>query len=241
LPTFMTAKQIAENALKIIGAFPSTMTQADAGDLSTALTWLEMIMNTQAGIRPMAGFWDILEIPLQADIGDYNLTDYGGDAFIQEVFSASLVDSSGNTTPLELVFESDAVIENLSERGPPSRAIVTRDILPVMKLYPAPAQSNEDAGQIVRVRYQSYHSAINPSGTGQVDVKLRPAWYMWAIKKLAYELGCGPVRRLPEGELQRLDKDSLVLEMDLMARDGKYNKKPLISEPVAGSDHSWRV
>ena len=235
MPTYQTAKQVAENALSTIGAFPASQSQADAGELSKALMWLEMILNSQAGVRPMAGFFRIVDIPVTADIGDYLLSDYDDAAGTQHVFSASLVGTSGEPQPLELMYENEAALEDLSDTGTPTRAVITKDAKPRMKLYPEPTQSNQDAGQVIRIRIQTYHDPIDPTGTADADLLLRPSWYLWIVKRLAYEIGSGPVRKIGSGEIDRLEKAADKLEKELLARDGKNNVSgPPVTEAYGG-------
>lgn len=236
MPTFLSAKKVAENALKTIGAFPPSMSSADPGELKTAMQWLEMILNTTAGIRPVAGFWRIFDIPLEAGVGDYDLDDYADDAGVQHVFSVNIVDAQGDVDPLEMIFENDSATENLEDTGQPDRVVITRDAHPVLKVYPTPTSTEEDAGLVLRVRVQTYHTPIDHAGIGDEDLLLRPSWYLWVNNKLAYELGKGPVRRLQENELKRFQTDYMVLESALLARDGQYNSgKPPVTEPMAGS------
>ena len=215
MPNIKTAKDVAEDALKTIGAFPSSQTSADAGELRDTLNWLEMLLNYQSGIRPLAGFWQLLEIPLEAGVGDYDLSDYASDRGVNHVFAVFLVDNNGDTDPLEFQYENTALAEDLSDTGRPCRVTVTKDRDMVMKVYPEPTQIHEDQGMILRVRVQTYHSKIDREGNGDEDILLRPAWYLWLVKRLAYEIGDGPIRRLTEGELRRLEKGAMKLEKQL--------------------------
>lgn len=232
-----TAKQIAEDALSTIGAFPASQAQADEGELKKAMNWLEMLLNSMAGIKPLAGFWMTIDIPLEAGEGDYLLSDYHTEAETQHVFSVGLVQDTGDVTPLPLIWEDQANFENLEQTGAPQRVCATRDLDPYLKVYPKPTQTEEDAGLTLRVRIQTLHEDIDNTGTGDADIRLRPSWYLMLIKKLSYEIGMGPVRRLPEGELKRLQDDADRLENQLLARDGQYNTgSPPSTEPMAGWD-----
>lgn len=233
-----TAKQIAENALSTIGAFPASQPQADAGELKKTLGWLEMLLNSISGIRPLAGFWRVVDIPLEAGIGDYLLSDFDDAAGTQHVFSVGIVNDQGSVDPLDMLWEDEAVLENLEKTGRPRRVVVTKDTDPELKVYPTPTQTEQDAGLVLRLRIQTYHDEIDTSGIGDEDILLRPAWYLWLTKRLAYEIGCGPVRHLLEAELTRLQNDSERLEAQLLARDGQYNSStPPLTEPMAGSGH----
>jgi len=236
LPTIKTAKNIAEDALSTIGAFPASQSKPDPGELKKTLNWLEMLINYESGIRPLAGFWQVFDIPIESGIGDYNMSDYSEERGVCHVFSATLVDLNGDTDPLEFMYEGDAVYEDLTETGRPSRATVTKDKDMVLKVYPTPTQIQEDAGIVIRVRVQTYHESIDPSGVADEDIRLRPSWYLWLTKRLAYEIGTGPVRRLGENELRRLENNAEKLENALLARDGKgTSPSPPVTEPMAGS------
>ena len=236
MPTYQTAKEIAENALSTIGAFPPSQSQADAAELRRALKWLEMVLNSEVGCRPVAGFWRIIEIPLEAGVGDYLLSDYSDASETQHVFSAFLVKGSADPVPLEMLWENQSVAENLNDTGTPDRIVVTKDVMPTLKVYPTPVQEDEDSGTVIRLRIQVYHNSIDQTGTGDNDISLRPSWYLWATKRLAYEIGSGPVRWLSKGELNELEKSSDSLWEKLIARDGKQNSgKPPVTQPMAGS------
>ncbi len=239
MPTIQSAKQIAENALSTIGAFPASRSAPDPGEMKKTLRWLEMLLNYQTAIRPVDSFWTVADIPIEAGVGDYNLSDYVDESGACHVFSAFLVDSGGNIEPLDLEYQSTAAAENLVRTGKPQRATVKMDTDAVngtLSVYPTPTQTEQDAGYILRVRIQTFHAPIDETGAGDEDVKLRPSWYLWATKRLAYEIGSGPVRRLAEGELARIDSDATRLENALLARDGQQiSPGPPVTEPVACS------
>jgi len=236
MPSYQTAREVAANSLSKIGAWPSSQTQPDARELKIAMRWLEMILNNQSGIRPTAGFWDTIDVPIQAGIGDYDLQDYVKDAGVQSVFSVSMVTVLGNVEPLDVISERDAVFKNIKENSTPQSAAITRDVKPVLKVYPTPTQADEDAGTVFRIRIQSFHKVIDPEGTNDTEIMLRPSWYLWLTYRLAYEIGGGPVRRLPKQELKDIKEDYRVMESQLYARDGQYNTvQPPITRPVEGS------
>lgn len=243
MPTIQSAKQIAENALSTIGAFPASRAAPDPGEMKKALRWLEMLLNHETAIRPIGFFWQVFDIPLEAGVGDYELSDYSEERGVCHVFSVSLVDSGGNCNPLDLLYGSQAAEENLTDTGQPTRATVKYEgsdaaarTSGTLSVYPEPTDTEEDAGLVLRVRVQTFHDKIEEDGTGDHDVRLRPSWYLWATKRLGYEIGSGPVRRLSEGELKRLEDDTTKLENALLARDGQQiSPGPPVTDPVTGS------
>ncbi len=236
MPTIQTAKQIAENALSTIGAFPASRSAPDPGEMKKALRWLEMLLNYQTAIRPVGSFWQVIEIPLEANVGDYDLQDYVDESGACHVFSVFIVDSGGHTEPLDLEYSSTSVAENLARTGVPLRATVKMDselVNGTISVYPMPTQTEQDAGYKLRVRIQTFHAPIDETGAGDENLKLRPSWYLWVTKRLAYEIGSGPVRRLAEGELARIDSDAGRLENALLARDGQQiSPGPPVTEPM---------
>lgn len=236
MPNVQSAKVVAENALSTIGAFPASQSKPDPGEMNKALRWLEMLLNFESGIRPLAGFWQVFDIPIEAGIGDYDLADYAEERGVVHVFSAFVVDANGDTDPIDFQYESQAVSENLNQTGRPTRATVTKDRDMVLRVFPTPTQVEADMGLVIRVRVQTYHDDIDPAGVADEDIRLRPSWYLWLTKRLAYEIGSGPVRRLSEGELKRLDDDSAKLESALLARDGQFTgPTPPVTGPMDGS------
>lgn len=195
-----------------------------------------MILNNQSGIRPTAGFWNTVEIPIQAGIGDYNLEDYVDASGAQHVFSVSVVTILGNVEPLEIINEKDTAFENLKDTGSPRSVAITKDVKPVLKVYPTPTLSDEEAGSVIRIRFQSFHTPIDQNGTNDTKIMLRPSWYLWLTYRLSYEIGGGPVRRLATQELRDIKTDYQLLETQLYARDGQYNSStPPTTKPVEGS------
>lgn len=236
MPSYQTARQVATNALSKIGAFPSSQGQPDERELKIAMGWLEMILNNQSGIRPTAGFWNVIDIPIQAGIGEYELEDYTKESGVQHVFSASIVTILGNVDPLDIISEKDAVFKNIKENSTPYCVAITKDVKPVLKVYPTPTQSDEESGAVFRLRIQSFHKGIDPSGTNDTEISLRPSWYLWLTYRLSYEIGGGPVRRLASAELRDIKNDYMMLETQLYARDGQYNTAtPPTTKPVEGS------
>lgn len=236
MPTIQTAKVVAENALSTIGAFPASQSQPDPGELKKTLRWLEMLLNHMSGIRPVAGFWQYFDIPIEAGIGDYNMADYAEERGVCHVFSVCVVNSNGDPDPLDFEYENTALQENLSRTGCPVRATVTKDRDMVLKVYPTPTQTEEDAGLVLRVRVQTYHDDIDDEGIADEDIRLRPSWYLWLTKRLACEIGSGPVRRLSKSELDELKESAKEMEADLLARDGQQTSpRPPVTDPVAGS------
>lgn len=233
MPNYLTAKNLAEEALREIGAFPPSQSQADAGELRVTLLRLELMLNSYVGMRTMAGLRDTVEIPLIEGETVYRLEDYTDENSAQHVFSIMCVENTGNVTPVDIVFDSQAQENDLTQSATPWQAVVSQNVKPVITVWPKPTASDVSAGRFIRVRLQTYAAAVDPQGIADKDTKLRPSWYWWAITKTAYAIGRGAVRRLSDGELKLLREDSELLENRLLAYDGSQDtSQPHVTEPM---------
>ena len=230
MPNLLKAKEIAESALRVIGSFTPNQIQADEGELRVAMQWLELTMNDLIGSRPISGYWATRTLTLRAGVNEYTL-DNEIDLSVQELFSASLIEQSGTVYPMAMLFENQAVEENEITTGTPYKIVITRDKFPKLKVYPMPTQSDVDSGRVIRLRFQTYEIALDRTGVQDNYLYLRASWQLFAIKKLAYEIGIGPVRHMNETELQRLQSDCMMHEQNLLSRDGLYDTgQPPVTE-----------
>lgn len=211
------------------------MSSPDPGEYRTALEWLEMIINETSGVTAFTGFYDTVDVPLTADENEYLLSDFTDDGSASRIFSVVLVRGTADPVPIPMIWESESLEENVNDTGSSRRVVITDDPVPTLKVYPTPTDTEEDAGDLLRLRIQTYSDGINHAGTGNENTSLRPSWYLFMTKRLAYEIGLGPVRRLDDRELKRLKDDADMTEAKLLGRDGQRGPTPPVTEPMAGT------
>jgi hypothetical protein len=229
VPNLKTSKDIAEDALRYVGAFPPSQTQADAAELKVALRFLETILQYHVGVRPALGTWATIDIPLVASKSEYKITDHMDEDWAAEVFSIGVVGTNGDYDPLTLL-GADDFVKLPTASGTPIYYKNSILVAPVISVNPTPVAADVTAGNVLRVRIQKYQVATDPTGIADNDLNLRPSWHLWATNAVAYEIGKSPVRRLPEGELARFEKDRDRYEAALLAKDGQ-EKQVRICEP----------
>lgn len=221
MSSLLTAEQLCEQALQMIGAFPTSETSADAEDMRRASTWLDLNMAQFAGETRV--WWLVtstLNIDLAASTPTYDLETVMGagwpaDGFLFPV-EAWLEDSASpaNRYPLEIVIRYDIEDKTKPQQsGTPYQIHIDRRAgAKTLTVYPVPAVATWNIKLIVqtfgRPTAPGGVSGIAPAGAN--DHGIRETWQRWMIYQLAVDLGSGPVRRLSradrDGYEQKADK-----------------------------------
>jgi len=215
-----TAKQIAEEALKKIGAFSLHDSGADPVELDRALTWLDLIVAEQAGKRTC--HWlipDTVSLSLTGGTADYDMNAVLGvglpDNGIQFPVSATISDDNGNETPLTLVHRDQyEEIPDKTSTGTPEWIYIDRLYEPTLKTYPV--LGSGVTGYTINLVVQRFSETFHNT-KGNQATELRPAWQLWAIYKLAATIGDGTVRRVPDREIKMFHDVAKTSEVDLLA------------------------
>jgi hypothetical protein len=224
MPNYLVAKDICEMALQEIGAFSPQDSQADAGELIIALRRLEVMLNDEIGSSVLAGYFRTFDIPLAVSGRSYPVKDFADKDMLERIFSIHVVEKS-NLSVSDVVLVDEEKYNALSwlDTGTPNTVFIDKDVLPTIYVYPVLGNGVADGDFYLRIRCQTYAPPIAMMGDGKTNINLRPSWYLWAYTKLAYLLGRGAVRRIPEQELNRLQRDYTIYENRLIANDGQHD------------------
>lgn len=238
MPTTLSAKDIAEEALRKIGRFPSTQDQADAGDLKKSLRMLEIILQDRFGQGSMTSAWGTVRVPLTASTQIYPLKNQQTDAAIngvQFVYAAELITiASGESCPIDVINEKKFFERDQNCVGRPCAVYINKgpdSANELMLINPILGAEVADGTYEIYLQVQTFATTISQNGVGAKLINIRPTYYLWAIKKLAYELGNGTLRQLPTAELNRLQKDYMLDEAKLDAFDGRENDSQPYTRP----------
>lgn len=230
-----TVRAICEGALQIIGAYSVHDAGADAGELARSAQWLDDMLRHTAGTHRNLWRLSTATIDLEAETTSYSLVSAFGatapaDGMVFPV-SAFVRDTSGNDTPVEIVFrEVYDDIRDKDETGTPARIHIDR-LAPTATLYVHPIPVADDT-YTLHLTIQSF--SPNPTGKAVENrtTGLRLEWDMWAKHALALVIGGGPVRRLREEELTKLKDMTGDYWHDLMAyANRERNNAPPQTEP----------
>lgn len=241
--SFYTATEIAERALRKIGAFAINDEEPDEADLQEALFWLDMEIAHQAGTNKC--FWlmrDELEVELVATDADYDLDSElaqqleTGVQFPKEAF---LDRGNGTRVPLKIMSQREfrRRIAVPATTGEPKWVFIDRlNQGPTMHVYPIPTSVEEDAEMKIILVVQTFSPSVKPRGTtgdSGIGVQLTgfpAAWNLWAVTALSALIGDGPVRRRPVQETERWKIDAQRLKLALDAYQNKdHDNAPPIS------------
>lgn len=240
-----TAKKICEEALGAIGAFPVTESAADPEHLRRAMTWLDLLLAQLAGsTRLFALVPATITLTLEAGEDEYNLVETLGTELptdkIQFPVNAWLEDGSGNRTPLTIhprdKFEAIKTVTTTT--GPPTCIYIDRlAAAPTLFTYPT-VDASDTTPWIIKLDVQTYAPNVAPAGvtgtqpSGSVLTNFSQAWQRYMIVALAHDLGMGPIYKLSEQRLTRLDTKAKEAKTDLLAFENReHDTEPPVCEP----------
>lgn len=237
MPTLLSAKQISEHALRKIGRFPTTQDQADAGDLHIAMGMLEFVLQDFFGQSSVASAWGTLQIPLLSSLAEYELKQFSSGfaaAGVQFVYAAELVEvASDQKSPLDILNEEKFFQRTFSDTGLPNAIYVNKGPDTAgekMLINPMLGPDVADGSYKVYLQIQTFATKISEN-TGAPLLNIRPTYYLWAISKLAYQLGTGTLRRLPKTETDQFKVDYEEMETKLTGFDGSENDNQPFTPP----------
>lgn len=221
--TIYTCKEIAERALRLIGAYSINDEAAADNDLYETLYWLDMLAANEAGTR--RALWlvkDEQEVTLVEDDGDYNLPVELNASLPEGVQFpiAAMLDQDGVRTPLRIVTHRE--FRRLSipaTTGTPVMVFIDRLNGPTMHVYPIPDENVD--GQTIVLVVQSFAKSMKPKGVtaqtfnAEQQAGFRPAWNLWAVFRLASMIGNGAVRAIPADRIREYRVEATLLELRL--------------------------
>lgn len=230
-----TAKQIAEEALRKIGAYSINDSAADGTELRVALNWLDLIMAELSGTTQI--FWLVrneVNLTLVSDQRSYTLpAALNAEApanGIQFINGATLVDQDGNRSDLTILdYQTYNAVTDKNAQGEPTGIYVERLDNPVLYAYPV-ANFDTSLGQTrtIELSLQTFANTVaadrattRMASEGALQHGLRLSWQKWAIYELARSLGDGTIRNLPSGRLDRLKDTALMAKKELLAFENR--------------------
>ena|SRR5882672_2684235 len=221
--TIYTAKELAERALRLVGAFSINEDAAGDADMAETLYWLDMLAANEAGTR--RAMWlvkDELTIDLVAADGDYVLTEELNAQLPEgtQFPIAATLDENGTRTKLRIVTQREFRRLSMPDTaGTPVMVFIDRLNGPTMHVYPVP--DTADAGHQIVLTVQSFAKSLKPKGVtantnnAEMQAGFRPAWNLWAAFRLASMIGNGAVRTLPVERVREYRTEAATLELRL--------------------------
>jgi len=218
----LTAAQLAEGALRRIGALGPHDAGADADELDVALHHLDLVVGELAGA--MTCTWLVpaeLVLPLAAGTRSYDLKVALGADWpengLQFPLSAWLQDSGGRRRALAIARRRGFLAHaDPDEPGEPREVYIDRRHPPTLATWPVIAQP----GSALVLHVQTFASDLRESGGNRPHL-LPAAWQRWGELATAADIGDGPVRRLQGDALARLRQEREVAKRALAAHQNR--------------------
>ena len=223
-----SVKQLAERALRRIGAYSINDTGADSAELEEALYWMDLVVAELAGTEDCSWLTeDTIDIPFVAGQASYALntaTDWP-DTDIAFPVSAYVREDTGVDTDIEMIRRVE--YESIADKdagGSPTVVYIDRTAdVPRATIYPVPT----DTGASLRLVVQKQAPDMIGSGgarPGKLDHGFPKEWQRWLVLATAAEIGAGPVRKLSQQEINDIRAGAVDAKARLMARANVENK-----------------
>ncbi len=242
----LTAKGIAERALRMVQAFAINDVAADPEELRETLYWMEMLIDHKDAVNKLNCFIpsDVLvPMPITAS---FNLPTAAGATWptngVLMFHHAMLADGSGRETPLRLLkrYEYEEIEQKTAAGRPMALYIDMLDPNYTAKQWPVPSDTSYTAKLVV----QTYNLtvAIDNKAIAQQSNKhgFNPGWQLWLVYGTAALIGGGAVRAVPPAKVKEWDNkaDELWDELYINA-DRERGSEPRITR---SSDNrlNWR-
>lgn len=210
-----SARELAERALRKIGAFSINDTAADPEELHETLFWMDMAIAEFVGAERCHWLIPVtVEIPLTTS-ASYDLSAAAGSNYPSNgiIFptDAYLRDSSGNDVEIDLWgrrrYES---IDDKDATGEPAGVYIDR-LTDDQNLFvhPVPASAGLYTLRLVCQTYaETVATQTGAAKSGNVQHGWPVEWQRWLINQTAADTGSGPVRRLPKSDVDDIRRDA---------------------------------
>lgn len=226
-------RHVIEQALRRTGNFSTADEGADPAQMAVAQLFLADTLDHMAATgRRLWLVPDEITVPLIANRTTYSLTSTNlssetneavvteqgqpvrvdevpdnGIMFIQSV-RVREVASGVDRSDVDLIdrYAYD-MISDKSSTGVPSKAYVNQIDDQTIKVWRAPAESGLYELKITFQRFADNIMTAGVKGRAEIRADIRRGMQRWLSMALAYEIGGGPVTRLPEADMVRLRAD----------------------------------
>lgn len=208
MAAILSVRQICERALRKIGHVSLYDEEPRGEDMEEAALWLDMVVSHVAGTRRHV--WlveDNLEIPLKADQAKYDLKDAAGATYpeegVQFPMHAFVRSDGGFDQDVEIVrrHEYDSFADK-DAGGRPHVCYIDRLQPRTLWIHPVPAKDDEYTLFLTAQRFNKDMTFTRQEQRhGEKYPDPSATWNLYLVTATAAELGDGPIRKLPDGEV----------------------------------------
>lgn len=220
MPAILTIGQICERALRKIGAYSINDDGARQVEMEEARFWLDLVVGHVAARRRT--WWLVPQtatLTLVPGQSSYPLAAaVGATLGVQHVIDIWAADKeSGKKTGITIARRDEWDARQPSDSNLPALVYIDRTREPTLHVWPAPPNP---ATHDLLVTFQRFSTDMRQGELNLNLPDLRQTWNLFLITRLAYELGNGPVRKLPADEVAEMLAQSDKLLRELEEYDG---------------------
>lgn len=227
MPALLSIGQICELALRKIGSYAINDDGAREVEMEVTRHWLDLIVGHVAARRRT--WWLVPEtgtITLLPRQSEYALAAaVGATEGVQHVVDVWAVETaSGQRSMVTIARRDEWDARQPSESQVPQMVYVDRTSDPQIHVWPTPP---DPARHTLAVTFQRFSTDMRQGRITQDMPDLRQTWNLYLVTALAYEIGNGPVRKLPADEV----REHLVRAEQLLAELEQYEGLEQASQP----------
>jgi hypothetical protein len=227
MAALLTAAKIVEEALRQVGALSPLDSAADPSMFEITITRLDMLISELSATER---FWWMVgasqTVTLQSGQTTYQLAALADPPI--EFVTAAFLSHGGREDEIPLLRRSEYdQIHDKADKGHPGGVYIERRDRPTMYVHPVP----QIAGYSLRLTGQRYAPDI-AGEKGKIAHGFPAAWQRYIVLSLAIDIGSGPVAKVPDGELDRLERRARESRDRLMAFSNRENvSRPRVTRP----------
>jgi len=229
MATTLSSGDIVTLALRQIGRLSPIDTGADPAEHRIGLQVLDLILADIAATETWYTATPVEQsIALVAGQRDYALVNLISPPFL--VVTRARYRAADATCESEVTLIPRTAWDALTDKqatGTPSVAHILDDATQTLRLHPTPGV----AGSLL-LTGQQHSQSVADSPDGSAAHGLPNGWQTYLVKRLAADLGSGPILAMAMGETDRLRGEAAQLRVTLAARSGRQHlTRPLVTRP----------
>jgi hypothetical protein len=227
MAALLTAAKIVEESLRQVGALSPLDTSADPAMFEIASSRLDMLISELTATERFWWFVNAQQtVELTPGQTTYLLAGLADPPL--EFVTAAFLSLDGKEDEIELLRRSQHdAIHDKAMQGRPDGVYIERRDRPKLYVHPIP----QITGYSLRLTGQRYAPDI-VSERGRTAHGFPAAWQRYIVMSLAVDIGSGPVWKVPDGELDRLERRAMQSRERLMAFSNRENvSRPRVTRP----------
>ena len=244
----MIAKEIGESALRLVGAFPISMSAPDSEELAEALRWLDMNLAQLATTNRLPWlFTSTVSFVLDLVNMSYDLRtaldiDFPSGGYVSTLMAWTTFGDNNTRNIVDIVRRQDYEdrFRDSVGSGCPTEIFIDRtvDSRPRLYMNRIPSQAGYEMNLVIS-KLTDTVSNNWPTGNpmmGYVDSGMPEGWQRWAVLQVAHDIGGGSVRKVSAEKIAGWLADANAAKSDLLGAESQKTNTPGLTRSMDFDD-----